>query len=622
MNLIFAEMNKNLDENNDEKIYVFNPSLNMQAVFNTSTKNVFNLVVDFLYIENNDQIGLIFFTPNITNNYDLKISINGGVGISAVGRDGNPLPANSIVENQINYFTIKDNKAVFLTSDIGNIKSLKTNAKNIVDAINEVGSGIPTDITSIIGDVKQLKTNAKVIVPAINEVKDGLDSLKVSVGDSSQLQTTAKNIVPAINEVNIKSNTAVATANSVKGVADNALNIANTASSTASGAKITADAAKLDIGTKSSLTTYNKTNLVGAINEVNAKTKSIDSITDGTASLTVIGKGAGTDHFIFSRNEFPGFGLRYEISSMKKENGVVTGGAVLHSNTKLAADPNLTSKCRLGEWEYPFSSLALGGNINDGNAGGIDFIPYNNGGQIGQIFNSHISQGDVNANGRKERCLNFITGFGFGLSQWINTENQSGAETYFAPGHTVTNTYLGDSTHLFSKIYCYSGTINTSDKNCKSEVKYIDTNTSAKKNRKASSELIRQDFYDFVKSDLKIASYKLWNGNIVNFKKEKEDDPEPNVIEENAIGFIAQDVIGTKMEKILIHDEGKGSNLGFNANNFSMILANALQESICQVENLKIEVSTLKTNMETLELQLQEYKTLEERVRMLENKNA
>ena len=177
----------------------------------------------------------------------------------------------------------------------GKLDTLNTKVDTNTTDISNIKSDIG-NIKTNIGDMTKLDVNGKNnLVDAVNEAYKAATSAGANVGNLGDLTTTNKdNVVGAVNEVNKKANTAQATAtdalnkantaqttatdalnkaNTAQTTADNALNKANNAQTTADNALDKANTNATNIGNLGELNTTNKGNLVGAVNEVNGKTK-------------------------------------------------------------------------------------------------------------------------------------------------------------------------------------------------------------------------------------------------------------------------------------------------------------------------------------------------------------
>lgn len=167
--------------------------------------------------------------------------------------------------------------------------------KNIAENLGKLDTQVKKN-TDAIGNINNLNVaGTGNLVDAVNKAYEAATSAGANVGNLGDLTTTNKdNVVGAVNEVNKKANTAQATAtdalnkaNTAQTTATDALNKANTAQTTATdalnkanNAQTTADNAlgkantnATNIGNLGELNTTNKGNLVGAVNEVNDKTK-------------------------------------------------------------------------------------------------------------------------------------------------------------------------------------------------------------------------------------------------------------------------------------------------------------------------------------------------------------
>lgn len=194
-------------------------------------------------------------------NADTKGTIAGAINSAyQAGKDYTNTKV-SVVEGKLDTLNTKVDTN---TTDISNIKS-------------DIGN-----IKTNIGDMTKLDVNGKNnLVDAVNEAYKAATSAGANVGNLGDLTTTNKdNVVGAVNEVNKKANTAQAIAtdalnkaNTAQTTATDALNKANNAQTTADNALNKANTNATNIGNLGELNTTNKGNLVGAVNEVNDKTK-------------------------------------------------------------------------------------------------------------------------------------------------------------------------------------------------------------------------------------------------------------------------------------------------------------------------------------------------------------
>ena len=167
--------------------------------------------------------------------------------------------------------------------------------KNVAENLGKLDTQVKKN-TDAIGNINNLNVAGKDnLVDAVNEAYKAATSAGANVGNLGDLTTTNKdNVVGAVNEVNKKANDAQTTAtdalnkantaqttatdalnkaNTAQTTATDALNKANTAQTTATDALNKANTNATNIGNLGELNTTNKGNLVGAVNEVNDKTK-------------------------------------------------------------------------------------------------------------------------------------------------------------------------------------------------------------------------------------------------------------------------------------------------------------------------------------------------------------
>ena len=172
--------------------------------------------------------------------------------------------------------TTANNTANTNKTNIGTLTSLTTDAKsNLVSAINEVDSHA-NSASSAASTAQSTATSAQSTATTANNTAN---TNKTNIGTLTSLTTDTKtNLVAAINEVDSHANSAQSTADSAKSTATTANNTANTANNTA-------NTNKTNIGTLTGLTTYTKTNLVAAINEVDSHANTANS-TATTANST------------------------------------------------------------------------------------------------------------------------------------------------------------------------------------------------------------------------------------------------------------------------------------------------------------------------------------------------
>lgn len=191
---------------------------------------------------------------------------------------------------------------------------------------------------------------------------------------------------------------------------------------------------------------------------------------------------------------------------------------------------------------------------------------------IGHTFDSSIST-DGNLNVRssiysKDNTL--IISYGDDPSNTYAVVLQY--EGYMFPKGT---TQLGTSANPW---YCLISTIApqvVSDKRKKKNIQYIDDNTSQSTTyslRTNSSSLTKDDMYNFIRDNLKLATYEMVDA--------KEED-----VGKTELGFIAQDIMDTKVGKYIINDSDP-DNLVYDMANRVSVLEGALQIAIKKIEEL------------------------------------
>ena len=139
------------------------------------------------------------------------------------------------------------------------------------------------------------------------------------------------------------------------------------------------------------------------------------------------------------------------------------------------------------------------------------------------------------------------------------------------------NVALGESNYPWYTLVCqYAPTI-TSDMRKKTDICYIDCpaiSTFALRNKDSIVPIIsRDDMYEFVRDDLRLATYKL-----IDSKEEDADKTQ--------IGFLAQDIMDTKVGKYIINDNDP-DNLTYDMANRISVLEGALQKAIEKIELLE-----------------------------------
>ena len=152
---------------------------------------------------------------------------------------------------------------------------------------------------------------------------------------------------------------------------------------------------------------------------------------------------------------------------------------------------------------------------------------------------------------------------------------------------------IGHPAYRVGVVY-YTSLNAPSDKNKKENIQYIDSPIRAARmtvNSEIVDAISQKDMYDFIKDDIRLANYDY-----KGFEKDPNDDNK-NSAGRDKIGFIAQDIIDTKVGKHLIKRHSKNTkdeSLSYDITNYVNILAGALKETILKVEKQDMEIKKLK----------------------------
>ncbi len=127
---------------------------------------------------------------------------------------------------------------------------------------------------------------------------------------------------------------------------------------------------------------------------------------------------------------------------------------------------------------------------------------------------------------------------------------------------------LGTNNARFGVLRCVSPVNVSSDRNLKENIKPILTEKKFKTASNDDSTITYEDMYDFIRNDLELNTY--------NYKDVKYKNTE--------IGFIAQDLIDTKIGKeIIVEDD----TLSYSEGSYINVLAGALKKAIEKIEYLE-----------------------------------
>ncbi|WP_293686622.1 YadA-like family protein [uncultured Phascolarctobacterium sp.] len=263
--------------NVDNRVGTFTPgsTYNYISAGNNVIDNL--IALDKKVAENKATIAGSAFDGSKLNDAIKNVDVAGGYKETATNPNAD---TKGTVAGAINsaYQAGKEYTDTKVTAVEGKLNTLETKVdKNTSDISN---------IKTNIGDMSKLDVNDKNnLVDAVNEAYKAATSAGANVGKLDELTTTNKdNLVGAVNEVNKKANDAQTTA-------DNALNKANDAQTTANSALNKANANENKIGALNSLTTTEKGNLVGAVNEVNNKANANEKNIGDLTKLNTTEKG-------------------------------------------------------------------------------------------------------------------------------------------------------------------------------------------------------------------------------------------------------------------------------------------------------------------------------------------
>lgn len=154
--------------------------------------------------------------------------------------------------------------------------------------------------------------------------------------------------------------------------------------------------------------------------------------------------------------------------------------------------------------------------------------------------------------------------------------------------HSDNLAILGSGGYRWSKLYCGSSSINTSDRRCKTNINYLTSDNV----KVASKPLFNEDeIWNFVK-DIDFATYNFIDNETGGAK------------EDNQIGFILQDLIQAypDLTNSLLLDKGsydveEGEDdtivpmLGYNSGNYVNLLGCALKQALQRIEKLEEQIN-------------------------------
>ena len=153
------------------------------------------------------------------------------------------------------------------------------------------------------------------------------------------------------------------------------------------------------------------------------------------------------------------------------------------------------------------------------------------------------------------------------------------------------NKNLGYSESKFNQVVAtnlYGKCNGSSDIRLKENIHYLSDNQTISNTDDrllVENAITNDDLYGFVKNELKLSTY--------NYNEKYYGDLYNPEQAETELGFIAQDVVGTKVEDLIIRKDDS-NNLVYSLNGYVSVLAGALQKAINKIETLETEVNNLK----------------------------
>ena len=214
----------------------------------------------------------------------------------------------------------------------------------------------------------------------------------------------------------------------------------------------------------------------------------------------------------------------------------------------------------------------------------------------------HIGSSDYSA---YSVHTNRLQSTNFNLSLWAGKGTwgsmQLTEDGYFRPSQN--NGYsIGSTNQRISTIYLTNSPSVSSDSRAKTDIHYLDEPTEGinvidneTPRVERNMNITTKDMYDFVKDDLRLASYR-YNTNL------------ERGITTTDYGFIAQDILCTRVGSEIVQLTDKNdldSELSYNQGNYISVIAGALQEEIKfrdnQIEVLEKENKNLKSRLDNIE---------------------
>lgn len=146
----------------------------------------------------------------------------------------------------------------------------------------------------------------------------------------------------------------------------------------------------------------------------------------------------------------------------------------------------------------------------------------------------------------------------------------------FSPLTTGGNIRLGSASYPWYRCYATLAESVTSDRRAKENIEYIEETQNPNTTR--STEYTLEDMYNFVKDDLALATYNM-----------KDEEKSSGL----KYGFIAQDIVNTKIGYNIIDQSNEDDYIGYDTMNYTNALAGALKEAINKIEQQQEQINQL-----------------------------
>lgn len=179
-----------------------------------------------------------------------------------------------------------------------------------------------------------------------------------------------------------------------------------------------------------------------------------------------------------------------------------------------------------------------------------------------------------------------IDGNGMNLGQATSKFNQISARSVWGDNGSVSDIKFKENIHYINKpIKAYKAKSMSRSRSFVEE-DIIQPN----ENNNINLGMTSDDLYSFIKNDLKLCEY--------NYNYEYYGDCTDNNFR-NKLGFVAQDISDTLVGSIIV-GENEGA-LAYNLNNYTSVIAGALQVEITKSEEKDRKIKELETRLEKIE---------------------